>query len=272
MRRVEAAVEIPERPGWTCRFPLARPDVRIARSEKTIDEIDCRELLWWFVVPDVGNQTAFAYYEVDTLQLAGVTEMVATMPARVHQVDCVEIQVREWSAWRDWPIEFHPGFVYGRIDEERTRWVAVIRETEGTKVVSTFADDGFEDDWGVRCQRRLRDDGRFLEKADGSYGFAGRGGGGAGVYDVSIGASKFNCLRVLDLADKGGELVEAYVERGGRTVFSRRYDGRFYRGIDLSQRYPDNRKIRIDDIEYVQCDCTGRAHDTITGAGTGLDA
>jgi hypothetical protein len=247
-------------------FPPTRPDIRITESTEKIDEIDCLELRWWFAIPQLGNHTMWASYEADTLELSSVTDMVATAPARIHQVDCVEMQVNEWSAWKNWPIEFAPGFIYGKMGQDETRWIAVIKKVEGTKVFSTFLDEGFEDDWGSD-KRKLYDDGRYQLQADGSYKITDGKGLGAGVYDVTIGENKFCCLRVLepDLSvPEGGELVEAYVERGGRTVFFRRYDARFYRGTDLLQKYPNNARIAINDVVYVHCDCTGRAHDTIT--------
>lgn len=52
-------------------------------------------------------------------------------------------------------------------------------------------------------------------------------------------------------------------------MFHRRYDGRFYRGGDLLREYPDHPRITIDGNVYVQCDCTGRAHDQITDTSLG---
>lgn len=253
------------RPEHSHPFPLTRPDIRIAESTEKIDQIDCLELRC--AIPQLGNHTMCASYEADTLELSSVTDMVATVPARIHQVDCVEIWVNEWSAWKDWPIWFTPGFVYGKIEPDETRWIAVIKKNEDAKVFDTFADEGFEDDWGGCGKRKLYDDGRYQLQADGSYRITDGKGLGAGVYDVTVGGNTFCCLRVLDLdlsVPEDGELVEAYVECGGRTVFFRRYDGRFYRGSDLVRKYPNNALIMINDIVYVHCDCTGRAHDTIT--------
>ena len=52
-------------------------------------------------------------------------------------------------------------------------------------------------------------------------------------------------------------------------MFRRRYDGRFYRGGDLLERYPEHPRITIDGNVYVQCDCSGRAHDDITDTSLG---
>ena len=120
------------------------------------------------------------------------------------------------------------------------------------------------------------DDGRYRLRADGSYEITDGTGLGAGAYYVTVGERTFHCLRVIEEdvfpEYEGGELTEAYVERGGRTVFHRRYDGRFLRGEDLARKYPENLKITVGDREYIHCDCTGKAHDVITSAALGLPA
>ena len=254
-------------------FPLTRPDVEIAESEATIDGIDFVELRWWFGIPRQGERTMRASYDADTLELAWVTVMEATAPARVHGIDCVEVRVGEWSAESGRKTDSL--VFYARVEEtEESRWIAVASEEGDKKVLFTLLDEGFGSQWGTGANptRRLYDDGRYRIRSDGSYETTDGTGLGAGTYDVTIGARTFRCLRVLeaDLSEpEGGELTEAYVERGGRTVFHRRYDGRFYRGGDLLQEYPDHPRIAIDGNVYVQCDCTGRAHDDISDTPLG---
>ena len=148
-------------------FPPLRPDVTICESDSRIDAIDCRELRWWFAIPRVGDHTMWASYEIDTMELTHVTSLQATVPARIHGVECVEIQIEEWSADASWPAS--PRFVYGAIEPEQVRWIAVVNERDGTKVLTTLADDGFEDDWGTGERRKLYDDGRYGLQSDGSY-------------------------------------------------------------------------------------------------------
>jgi hypothetical protein len=254
-------------------FPQTRPDVEIAESEEPIGGVDCVELRWWFGIPRPGDRTMRASYDAEALELVRVTDMEAAGTATVHGVDCVEVRVREWSAESGRKIN---GLVfYARVEEaEESRWVAVAPEKGGKGELFTFLDEGFEYQWGASANpvRRLYDDGRYRPRPDGSYETTNGAGLGAGTYDVTIGGKTFRCLRVLepDLSEPGGgELTEAYVERGGRTVFHRRYDGRFYRGGDLLQQYPENPRITIDGNVYVQCDCTGRAHDDITDTSLG---
>lgn len=253
-------------------FPAIRPEITIVESTHKIEQVHCPELRWWFASPKPGDHTMWASYEIDTLKLSSVTDMKATGSARIHGEDCVEIRVVEWAADENWPAGFNPGFIYGRINGDQTEWMAVIMNADGTKVMSTFLDDNFEENWGDCEKGPFYDDGRYRRQADGSYVITDGKGLGAGVYDVTVGDNTFCCLRVLepDLSvPEGGELVEAYVERSGRTVLFRRYDGRFYRGTDLLEKYPRNNRIVINDAVYVHCDCTGRAHDTITSTAMG---
>ena len=248
-------------------FPSLRPDVRISESDEPLEGVDCVELRWWFGIPRLGDRTTWASYDAETLELAWVTVMEAMASARIHGIDCVEVRVGEWSAETGRKTKGH--VFYARVEEAgESRWVAVISEEEDKKEPFTFLDGEFEDQWGASANpaRTLFDDGRYRLRPDGTYEITAGTGLGAGTYDVTIGGKTFRCLRVLepDLSEpEGGELTEAYVERGGRTVFHRRYDGRFYRGGDLLERYPKNPRITIDGNIYVQCDCTGRAHDYI---------
>jgi hypothetical protein len=254
-------------------FPPARPNVEIAESGEPIREVDCLELRWWFGVPRVGHRTMRASYDADTLELAWVTEMEATGPATVRGVECVRMRADEWSAETGRKTDGR--VFYARVEEdEESRWLAVAPEGDGEGELFTFLDEHFASQWGASANpaRTLYDDGRYRLLPDGSYETTEGTGLGAGTYDVTVGGNTFRCLRVLepDLSEPGGgELTEAYVEGGGRTVFHRRYDGRFYRGGDLLERYPDHPRITIDGNLFVQCDCSGRAHDDITDTSLG---
>mgnify|MGYP001121918927 CR=1 FL=1 len=248
-------------------FPPTRPDISIVESTEKIDQIDCRELRWWFAIPLLGDHTLWASYDANTLELESVTDMMATVPTRIHQVDCTEIQINKWSRAKGWAIA--DSIVYGKIERKETRWIAVITKREGKKVFSTFLDEGFHIDWGGCGPRKLYDDGRYQLQADGSYKITNGKGLGAGVYDITIGVNKFRCLRVLDpdpSVSERGELVEAYLESEGRTVLLRGFNSRFWgKGrTDWSEKYPRNARIIIDACMYVHSDCTGRAHDIIT--------
>ena len=60
---------------------------------------------------------------------------------------------------------------------------------------------------------------------------------------------------------------ETGVARVGVGIGNRLIEGE---DSDLSERFPANPRIVVDGCVYVQCDCTGRAHDVITNTGLGL--
>lgn len=244
-------------------FPPMRPAVTIVESSKKIAAVDCPELQWWFAVPRLGERYVWATYDAETLRLAAVTELTSTTPATVQDIACVEIRVKEWTH-NDWPA--CPEWMYAVLDEEYTRWLSIAWMEEGKKVSYSLGDEGFEGQWGELTQRRIVDDGRYQLQPDGAYRLTDKQGLGAGTYDVTIGERTFTCLRVLDVdisEPHGGELAEVFIESGGRTVFFRRYDGQHLRGHDLVKKFPNNRRIVINDVTYVHADCTGWAHDTV---------
>lgn len=261
---IEPPGEVTEHP-----FPPTRPEVSIVESSDRIYEVDCQELQWWFMIPKMGERYMWADYDGETQKLDAVTEMIPTMPAIIKDVECVEIQFNEYLE-NDWPPS--PNLMYSTIDDTHTRWVCVINTIDGTRIYNSIGDEWFEEQWGPDSIRHIVDDGRYELQADGTYKTTNGVGNGAGTYDVTIGENTFHCLRVIDAdleAEHGGEMCEVYVEEGGRTVFFRRYDGRHLRG-DLLKKFPNNRRMVIDDITYIHSNCTGWFHDTITLASLGL--
>lgn len=250
-------------------FPPTRPDIKIVESSDPIYEVDCPELQWWFAIPKMGETYMWAEYDGETQKLDAVTQMIPTATAMIRDIECVEIQFNEWLA-REWPQS--PDLMYVAMDDTHTRWISVVMTMDGIRTYNTIGDDWFEELWGPDGERRIVDDGRYELQPDGSYKTTEGQGLGAGTYDVTIGENTFHCLRVIepDLeAEHGGEMCEVYIAQSGRTVFFRRYDGRFLRGHDLIEKFPNNRRIIIDDIVYVHSNCTGWFHDTFTLASLG---
>ena len=258
-------------------FPAVRPPIAIAKSVRSITHVDLSELQWWPIVPSLGNCSMQATYEADTLELSAVTEMAVTSPAKIHNLDCVEVTVRELAIREEWDVPGRPQLFYASLDEEQSRWLGVVQLIDERKVLRTFKDEWFESDWGCGTERKIFDDGRYQSQADGSYLTTDGQGIGAGSYDVTIGGRTFHCLRAWDTfgspPSEHAELAEAFIEEGGRVVLYRQYRGRRMGGgeTDWAAVYPDNMKIVIDDCVYVHCNCTGRAHDLITNTAIGVD-
>ena len=262
---------------FTHPFPAIRPSISITKSQNRITQVDLRELQWWPVVPTCGDRSMQATYEIDTLELSAVTRMEVTGPARVHSLDCVEIEVQERAIRKDWGVPGKPSLFYARLDEEETKWLAVFQDMDGTKELKTFKDDWFEANWGSGEKRKIRDEGRYVRHPDGTYSTTCRTGIGHGTYSVKIGERTFRCIRVWDTLglppSEERELSEAYIDPTGRVVLYRQYRGRRmgFGNTDLAATFPRNARIVIDGCVYVHCNCTGRAHDVLTSTALGVE-
>jgi hypothetical protein len=247
-------------------FPRSIPEITITPSLAQLGPIDCRELQWWFVVPELGHSSSSGRYDTDTGALDSVRRVGSTAPAVVGESAAVDLEIRE-----------EPGAINGEtiyrfictLDEDRARWLAVtIVAPDGTTTM-TITDPGFEEQWGSVGRRGLVDNGRYEAMPDGSYRLTQAEGRGAGVYSVTVGRRIFTCLRVIDLEknDDSTEFGEAFVEPGGRTILYRQYRGR---AMDTDwQEWRDTHpgaEIRVDDALYLNRDCLGRAHIHLTDA------
>ncbi|HZO91625.1 MAG TPA: RNA polymerase sigma factor [Chthonomonadaceae bacterium] len=211
----------------TPAFPAQRPQITITPSEEAPFPVDCPELRWWSIIPRVGERASWAEYEPPHWNLMEVTEMQVVRPAKVHDVEGVEIEIRPWKAEAGWQP---PWTMVGRLTEQKAQYLATIRQHEGTTLVFTFLDADFDWDWG-EMDRVLEDRGRFLQEADGSLRLVGSAAngetGGAGVFSVAVDDKQFTCLRVLEVGspvqEKTARLIESYLTREGRTVLTRHY-------------------------------------------------
>lgn len=240
-------------------FPLERPSVRIEPAGFAPFAVDCRELRWWFAPPELGRQTSWAAYERGRddprWRLTEVTRMKPVGPATIHQVAGVEIEVDEWRDGR-----WHPCacLVYGRLTCDSVQWLAYLRRRNGGSTLETFLDADFAANWG-ESSRRIGAGTRFVEKSPGVLTQMGSepAEAGLGFHTVALGETAHECLRVLDLRgvpSEVGVLVEAYVNREGRTVLFRRYNGRLWGGAgarEWDQALPHHEVITVDGVKYV---------------------
>jgi len=126
-----------------------------------------------------------AGYDAIVLALETAIDMEGAAPARVHGVECVEIQVKEWR--RDGTLT--PASVFYAREETgaESRWLAVVDWEDGVRNGVTFRDEDFASQWGASSApfRELFGDGRYELLADGSYQITSGRGLGAGTYEVS---------------------------------------------------------------------------------------
>jgi hypothetical protein len=247
------------------QFPKRRPEIAIQPASVEPFPVDCRELRWWFAVPEVGERGAAAWYDPPEWHLSSVQTRECLRTARVHGLDCVELAVDEWPIAEDSTRGPANWRMYGRLTEDKVQWLATYRLLEGKRILHTFLDEGFAEDWG-EDPRRLEDRGAFKRQQNGSYGWAQleehSGGTGAGVFRVDVAERAFTCLRVFDIGQEPAEhdtLAEAYLNRDGRTVLFRRYNGRLwavgsgggYDGPPWDERFPGHARVVINGVVYV---------------------
>ena len=73
-------------------FPSMRPDITIKKCGVKLDPIECLELQWWFAIPRLNDHTTFAKYEVETLELDGLTDIVTVEPLCERNASHAKIQ------------------------------------------------------------------------------------------------------------------------------------------------------------------------------------
>ncbi|MCY3885051.1 MAG: sigma-70 family RNA polymerase sigma factor [Gammaproteobacteria bacterium] len=221
-------------------LPPIRPSISISKSMSEPFEVDLQEMAWWFIVPKIGDAVRWATYEAtengQTFCLKSVHSMHAKCAAEIHGRACVEVEVDEQEANSDRSFVSFPNGdkslrIWGGLTDSEVHWIAhESGRTDGKKMFYTFLDKGWDQDFGV-CERTIAIHNFLEEMKDQSCNlppelprlFADR------AFDVSVGDTEsVECMRVFELDSDPSEsdvLIEAYVNRDGRTVLARRYNG-----------------------------------------------
>jgi hypothetical protein len=265
--------------------PPTRPGIEITPLDAEPFAVAMKELLWWYVVPEVGDETLWLTYEEPGWTLSGHVQLQATSKAVVHGVQGVRISIREWQRpglqepWRG-PIE---KIVYGRLTEDTVEWLGVEESFDGVWDVATFMDEGFDKDFG-KTPRRIQDTGRIRQTGEDSFVIDNTdeeldGAVGCGMFTVRVGDREFQCLRVLEFGEcwQSGarRALEAYVTSQGRTVLTRHYRAPDWAsgtewikpwtgGRPFDKAFPDHRRITVNGQMLVHW------NDDITSVSLGL--
>jgi len=238
----------------------------------------------WGVAPDVGATSWMAWYDPPLWRLTSVSYQRAVRPAEVHGLDGVEIETLDWDSsdphWK--PGHTH----YVRLTESTFEWLAFSHIRNGRRILYTFLDEGFDEDWG-ESPRRLEDTGRLVLGEDGTYALMEAPAEtahidlGAGMFRLRIDERRFTCLRAVEFrafAKKRASmersiLAESFFTRSGRLVLFRRYNGRLwktqrnspYAGQPWDEKFPDNDRLVINGAVFVHW------YDCLTDVSCGFD-
>lgn len=208
--------------------PPLRPEIAIVESDAAPFAVDCPELRWWGIVPEVGQTASWATYSPPGWEMNEYTDMRAVGEGKAHGTPCVNIEVTTWDNERGW--ESHGvRRIFGRLTEDKAQYLAILYEDAALQL-QTYLDEGFDWAWG-EMDRRIEDRGRFVRQPDGSWrqahGVGDCSAFAAGVCQVRIGEGGFECLRVFQiegaLDDDHTAIIEGYFTREGRNVLNRHY-------------------------------------------------
>jgi len=256
-------------------FPEVRPALRVEPLDEPAPELHWRELRNYFTLlePQLGDRAMWAIYDPPDWHLANLSDVRAVGQVRLHGVEGLELVEDEYDHERGWQCERHSTFVAA--SEGRGRWLGHERVVNGVRVVHTFLDPYFEEDWGS-FPTTLRDTGRFARQPDGSL--AQRHGpddgddlsGVLGMARVTVGDRQFDCVHVLQVPPEptdSDSLMESFVRLDdGRLIACRRYNGRFWghgnkRYADRGpwdEYLPQAQQLTVDGIVFVHWyDCLG---------------
>jgi hypothetical protein len=260
-------------------IPRQRPSVVITPLPNANFEVDCREIQWWYGIPEVGYKSVIASYEMETGNINVITTAHSLCLASIHRVACVKIKMTDYTIKKGWQPNI--SYYYCAMDDKEVGWVAVCEYEEGIETLITTKDQLFEWNWAKSWehdnQRRKRVSGRFRRVGDNIYETTDDStDNGEGFYTVQIGEHTHECIRLLEIdekADEGSEMNEVYLNRDGRSVYRRQHRGMRmgYNGVPPNVRFPTAQIITIDGCKYVQCNCMETIHDDITNTGLRFD-
>ena len=249
-------------------LPQIRPDISISKSKSDPFPIDLQEMSWWFVVPRIGDSACWATYtavdEGKSYCLKSVHSLHAKREAEIHGRECVEIEIdeQEHSSDRSF-VSFGEGDrslrIWGSLTDTEVQWIAIESErSDGKRLLYTFLDEGWDQDFGV-CNRVVPIQSLPDEKKDPTPSTQPKLPRlfGDKVYELRIGDAKaIECMRVFDLESEPTDsdvMIEAYVNRAGRTVLARRYNGNRWAKVEGSKHFLGTKKTWDKEFPHASC-------------------
>jgi len=215
------------------QYKIQPPIITLKQLDEPPFEVECREYRpFGFIIPELGQESSATAYDYPGPKFWERRERVVKRKARVHDIECLEIQNRSYNAAGELVSE---SANFAKIDRAYVRSYA-FQYAEGESVrIYTWKDNRFDTDWEYDpgTPMRIADVGKW-HLLDDQHFTDGEPtptppevyANGAGLWEVRIGEAAHRCLRVLRPGENAeGTMVEFFVDQHGRIMLSRRYNG-----------------------------------------------
>jgi hypothetical protein len=255
------------------QYPVQPPSITLKQLDEPPFEVDGEFFdRFTFVAPELGREGWSTSYEYPGPRFWTRREYRVSRKARVHGVECLEVQCHAYDAEGNLAWE---NVAYGKVDRGHVRRYGFLYGDEKSVWITTWKDNDFDAEWGYDPGNPTRmadvgrwqwlDDQHFTDK-DLTPAPSGINPNGAGLWEVRLGEVVHRCLRVLEPDDTPeGIMAEAFVDRQGHVVLARRYNGtRWSYGSkrtlvdgeprEWAELLPDAPRLYYDDICFVLWD------------------
>ena len=250
------------------QLPEKMPEYTIIPSEQPPFPVRWEEVMGWFIVPRVGERLQWAMYDAQNRKRTMRSEMEATGKTRIHGIEGVEIQVKEYDPQPSEQVDAQNPVertLVAQLTDTHCRILAESHTKQGVKEVYTFLDgDDFLENWGFgpdNCgnETYLSAKGTIIQegdcvsvtKSEWPLDIVGR-------YTVTIGGKSYDTVCVWDVECyeyQNGVCSQQFLDQNGRTILWRRFNRDDWAYHHFRQRWteklPDNERIYINGVPYV---------------------
>ena len=248
------------------KLPERMPEYTITPNEKAPFPVKWEEVMGWFIVPRVGERLQWAMYEFSDRKRTMLCQLEATGKTRIHGIEGVEIQVREYEPVPSERVNAQNPVertLVAQLTDTHCRILAESHTKQGVKEVYTFLDgDDFLENWGFGPDNCGNETHLSAKGTMRCIGDAFEVDGMAwpldvvGRYTVTIGGKSYDTICVMDVeCYDSGVVSETYLDENGRTILWRRFNRDDWAYHHFRQRWteklPHNERITINGVPYV---------------------
>lgn len=248
------------------KLPERMPEYTITPIDKEPFPVKWEEVMGWFIVPRVGERLQWAMYEFPDRKRTMLCQLEATGKTRIHGIEGVEIQVREYEPVPSERVDAQNPVertLVAQLTDTHCRILAESHTKQGVKEVYTFLDgDDFLENWGFGPDNCGNETNLAAKGTMRCIGDAFEVDGMAwpldivGRYTVTIGGKSYDTICVMDVeCYDSGVVSETYLDENGRTILWRRFNRDDWAYHHFRQRWteklPHNERITINGVPYV---------------------